>query len=189
MAVPVTVKLLNTRVVCNNTLTVGLQEAGAYFKVKHTANGINGIRNTSKVIADIASHQKKLGLVICRDQYYRVQCDPQKGDIMNYSPETVYSDLVMLVDATMCGNLGLITTGTAGSGKTKTITDRIDQYGVPVVYNRGFTTMAAMWETLFDAWTKSAVVVFDDCDSIFSKYYLIYLCCITIFTNCIYSIS
>lgn len=51
---PTTAMLGGTRVVCANTLTFGLQNASAMFKVRHTAKGLAGLEATAREVLGLA---------------------------------------------------------------------------------------------------------------------------------------
>lgn len=83
-------------------------------------------------------------------------------------PETIFDDLQDLIDLVISGSQpSLMIVGMPGIGKTKIVTDRINEKlpeeGWKAV--KGFSTPFGLYQTLFQ--NRQKLIVFDDCDSIF----------------------
>jgi len=88
------------------------------------------------------------------------------------TPDEMFSDLASLVDMVVKGNApSLLVTGMAGSGKTYTVLERIKKGGLAKgqqwVLKKGAASPFGLYSTLY--YNLDKLIVFDDCDSVFSK--------------------
>lgn len=86
-------------------------------------------------------------------------------------PREVFEDLVTYIDMVVDGDMySLLLTGQAGVGKTYLVTKRLNERGLKRNEDyfkiTGKTTAAGMYMTLFQY--NGKMILFDDCDSVFS---------------------
>lgn len=95
--------------------------------------------------------------------------NPDKSDYEYSDPKTIFNDLAIYVDMVIDGDQpALLLTGTTGSGKSKTINQRLDAAGMvkgkDYVIIKGKSTPVAVYIALYE--NNGKLVIFDDCDSV-----------------------
>lgn len=83
-------------------------------------------------------------------------------------PETIFEDLKTYVSMVISGKQpSLLITGSPGVGKTYLVSTLLKESGQDFLIVKGRSTAAGMYTTLWE--NNGKIVVFDDCDSVFSS--------------------
>jgi broad-specificity NMP kinase len=96
------------------------------------------------------------------------KADKKVDDYDFGDPETIFEDLKTYVKMVISGKQpSLLVTGSPGVGKTYLVTEQLKKSSVPFIHIKGRSTAAGMYTALYD--NNGKILLFDDCDSIFSS--------------------
>ena len=100
------------------------------------------------------------------------KAEQREEDYIWSDPNTIFEDLNIYVDMVIEGKQpSLLITGTSGIGKTFLVLKRLRDNGLKnhedFIHVKGRSTAAGMFITLYE--NNEKIVVFDDCDSVFSS--------------------
>lgn len=142
--------------------------------VRMTANRIASGLNAEQVLAIKAMQSMYSGSVVVPQNVTQEIIEPileQTEEEITEDIKTRFSALEDIVLSTAMGiNRSLIVSGAPGLGKSFTVEQVLTDLGddVTVTYIKGYTRPTGIYRTLYENCHSNAVIVFDDCDSVFS---------------------
>lgn len=143
--------------------------------VRMTANRIAAGLNPEQVLAIKAMQSQFSGASVVQ-QYLPVQ--QPIVEVVEQSEEEIFADIKtrfsaledIVLSTAMGINRSLIVSGAPGLGKSFTVEQVLEGLGedVRVTYIKGYTRPTGIYRALFENSDNNSIIVFDDCDSVFS---------------------
>lgn len=142
--------------------------------IRMTKNRIASGLNAEQVLAIKAMQAAYSGSAVVPQSVTQEISEPvveQTEEEITEDIKTRFSALEDIVLSTAMGiNRSLIVSGAPGLGKSYTVEQVLTDLGddVTVTYIKGYTRPTGIYRTLYENCHSNAVIVFDDCDSVFS---------------------